>query len=230
MLTTELARYNVRDLSGTAYAEIRNAILAGTFLPGVQLNERQLAEQFGVSRTPVRDALRRLNTEGLVRQMPHIGVFVRKLEVTEAIDLLELRRALEAAAADRAARQVTPEETESLLKLAEEVDASIGESDDTDKTRSLELNFHQAVADLSANAELMRVLANVKAVYLTVFPQAIQPVIRGHKRTVAITHSEIARAIASGDTRKAHQIIWDHFEPTLCELRRGSGEDVMQTD
>ena len=149
MLTAELAKYNVRDLSGTAYEEIRNATLAGTFPPGTQLNERQMAEQFSVSRTPVRDALTRLATEGLVRQIPHIGVFVRKLDITEAIDLMEIRQALEAAAAERVARQVTPEQAESLVQLAEEIDASTVQSDESDETRSLEIAFHSSVADLS---------------------------------------------------------------------------------
>lgn len=225
MAVSELVKYNVQHRSGNAYAEVRDAILAGHFKPGMQLNERQLAEEFGVSRTPIRDALTRLASDGLVKQIPHIGVFVRKLDVGEAIQLMELRRALEAASAESAARRLKPEQTPALLKLAAEVDASIRESDDTDQTRALELAFHRAVADLSGNAELMRVLENVKTIYLTLFPQAIRPAIRGNRSPTVITHAGIARAIASGDPRKAHEIMWDHFEPTLVELREDFEEE-----
>ncbi len=225
MAISELTKYNVQHRSGNAYAEIRDAILDGQFTPGTQLNERQLAEEYGVSRTPVRDALTRLASEGLVKQIPHIGVFVRRLDVEEALELLELRRALEAAAAESASRRLSLDQADELLKLGEEVDASINESDDSDKTRALELKFHRAIADLCANRELVRVLANIKAVYLTLFPQAIRPVIRGQKRITAVTHVEIARAIASGDVKKAHEVMWEHFEPTLGELRKNFAEE-----
>ena len=238
VLTTELAKYNVRDASGNAYAGICDAILAGTFPPGTQLNERQLAEQFNVSRTPIRDALTRLATEGLVRQIPYIGVFVRKLDVSEAIDLLEIRQALEAVAAERVARQVTPEQAESLLQLAEEVDASFVRCDESDETRCLEIEFHGTVAKLSGNKELIRMLDNVKTVYLTVFPQAIRPSIRthrarmaathadsGHREPIAAPHTDVARAIASKDPKKAHQAMWDHLDVALVELRSGSAEE-----
>lgn len=225
MAVSEMTKYNVKHLSGNAYAEVRDAILSGKFMPGVQLNERQLAEQFNVSRTPIRDALTRLAAEGLVAQIPHIGVFVRKLDIDEARALLELRRALEAAAAESAARRLKREEAEALVALAEEVDTSIEESDDTEQTRSLELGFHRKVSELSANTEIIRVLANVKVVYLTLFPQAIRPAIRDLKRTPAIRHAEIARGIAFGDAKTAHQLMWDHFEPTLTELRKNLTEE-----
>jgi DNA-binding FadR family transcriptional regulator len=89
----------------------------------------------------------------------------------------------------------------------------------------LEVKFHRAVAELSANRELIRVLGNVKAVYLTLFPQAILPAIRVRRSPTEITHADIACAIASGDPKKAHQVMWDHFAAPLRDFHKDFAEE-----
>ena len=101
---------------GSAYDEIRRGIVEGRYRPGERLVEQRIAEELDLSRTPVREAFRRLQSEGLVEVQPNRGVSVRGLTVDEIGDLYELRARLEAMAAERAATRALAEE---LVKLTE---------------------------------------------------------------------------------------------------------------
>src|SRR5687768_11444608 len=97
----------VRNASALAADLIREAIMDGRLEPGARLKEERLAQDLGISRTPVREALQRLNTEGLVQARPNRGTFVRAYEPAELDELYELRALLEGHAARRAAERLT---------------------------------------------------------------------------------------------------------------------------
>ena len=99
-----------------AYATIRTGILDGRFRPGDRLREEHLAEISGVSRTPVREALRRLATEGLVELTPGLGAFVSSWSVADLEAIFAVRALVEAAVAEQAARHLTAADIDALAK------------------------------------------------------------------------------------------------------------------
>ena len=103
-----------------AYELIRSAIVENRYAPGQRLIEQRIAEEFGLSRTPVREALRRLEAEGLIVAQKHRGARVRPMSTTELVDLYGLRMRLESYAAELAAQRATEEEIDALGEAVEE--------------------------------------------------------------------------------------------------------------
>src|SRR5574344_883633 len=100
---------------------IRQAIIDGTFTRGERLMEIQLAEQMGVSRTPVREAIRKLELEGFVVMIPRRGTYVADLSIKDINDVYEIRISLDVLAAGLAAERIEPEELEELNRLLLEI-------------------------------------------------------------------------------------------------------------
>ena len=103
-------------LRDVVFKTLRQAILKGELEPGERLMEIQLAERLGVSRTPIREAIRKLELEGLVLMIPRKGAEVAKISENNLRDVLEVRRSLEELAIDLACQRITAEELESLNK------------------------------------------------------------------------------------------------------------------
>lgn len=111
---------NYKPLREIVFLHLREAILEGKLEPGRRLMEIQLAEELGVSRTPVREAIRKLELEGLVVMVPRKGAYVADVSVKDMLEVLEIRGALEGLAASLAAERMTKEDTEILKKVASE--------------------------------------------------------------------------------------------------------------
>jgi DNA-binding GntR family transcriptional regulator len=109
----------VRSLFYTIYDRIKQDIVSGQLQPGEPLSEEDLAQRLQASRTPVREALRRLNHEGLVRIVPNKGAFVRVLTVRDIREIYEVREALESFAAGQAATRMSLEQISAISQLAE---------------------------------------------------------------------------------------------------------------
>ena len=146
-----------------AYAEIRDAIHAGRFPPGSHLKEGELADLIGVSRTPIREALRRLNAEGAVRFMRNHGAFVADWSVTEIREIFELRAMLEGYAAERAAERATPQQVVELRRLAEEMIALEAQETPDFLSRIAEANgeFHRLITQAAGTPRLTIMMAQV---------------------------------------------------------------------
>jgi len=206
-----LKKYVTPHRSGKAYKAIYNAILAGEYAPGTQLTERFIAEELGLSRTPVRHALARLASQGLVEEIPHVGVFVRKLEPDDVVELLELRRVLEAGAARMAALKMTPAQSEAVLKLARKTER-LENAKDYVATRETEIRFHNLICTIAANGELAGVSDNVRVIFFSLCPKTVWLDIFPAGKGVGPNHVSVAEALACGDGRKAYDAMWDHIE------------------
>ena len=106
-------------LENAVYAAIEERILSGEFCPGEPLTEARITEITGASRTPVRDALHRLERDGLVRIEPNRGAFVVGITREDLADIYEVRRRVEGLAARRAAEHVTEDDKQTLLEIVE---------------------------------------------------------------------------------------------------------------
>ena len=131
----------------TAYQAVFDAIAAGRIKPGERLRETDLAETIGLSRTPVREAIRRLEAEGLVTHEPRIGAVVKTLTQQEIVELYEMRIVLETTAASMAAKHASDAEVRTLLKLNTEM---LDASDDPSAVAAINQRFHMCIV----NAEL----------------------------------------------------------------------------
>ena len=104
---TKLNLDEYKPLRDVVFENLRGAIVEGRLKPGQRLMEVQLAEQLGVSRTPVREAIRKLELEGLVVMLPRKGAYVANMSLKDLIDVLEIRASLEGLAASLAAERIT---------------------------------------------------------------------------------------------------------------------------
>ena len=218
---TEL--YGVVDSARGPYETIRDGILSGRRKPGDRLIERKLAEELGVGRLAVREALRSLAADGLVETIPHIGSFVRKLTGQDALDILDVRRGIESTAALLAAERATPEEVEELRALADRVEECDAQGDFS-AIRDAELAFHRFVVRLSANREIENICHNVRAIYGSLWDGPRErdgESLRDPRRHAGprVTHKDVADAIASGDSMAAFTAMWEHFDGTVKFLR-----------
>ena len=126
-------------LRDVVFNTLRQAILKGELAPGERLMEIQLAERLGVSRTPIREAIRKLELEGLVLMIPRKGAEVAKISEKSLRDVLEVRRSLEELAIELACQRMTAEESNSLAQAEEELKKAVARGDarkiaETDKT------------------------------------------------------------------------------------------------
>lgn len=139
-------------------AELRRRIVDGDYAQGERLTETRLADDFGVSRNPVREALRVVEAEGFVQILPRRGAVVATLDETAVRDLFAVREQLETLAAGLAAERATPKDVDRLRRLLEDASAAT-EAKDFDRVAELNSAFHRAVIDISGNRWLLSISA-----------------------------------------------------------------------
>jgi GntR family transcriptional regulator of vanillate catabolism len=204
----------------SALLQLRDLILSGDLAPGQRLQELALVDRLGVSRTPVRAALVRLQEEGLVEAVPSGGYAVRAFSEQEVNEAIELRGVLEGLAARLAAEKgAGPERLSPLKAILAEIDAVIGVSQltTTDFERYVELNerFHQALTALAGSPLLAQQVARAYALPFAspsgfVMVQAIQPQAH-HILTIAQDqHRCVVEAIENREGARAEAIMREH--------------------
>lgn len=119
-----------RTLTAQVVARVRDLILSGEMAPGSRIDQNELAQRFGISLVPIREALARLQSSGLVRILPHRGAFVESLSTEELIDIYAVREVLEEEAARLAAENLTDADIVALEELAQQMEATAAAHDD----------------------------------------------------------------------------------------------------
>lgn len=176
--------------------ELRGAIVAGALRPGDRLVERELAERFGVSRVPVREAIRALLSEGFVVADSPRRLVVRQLTRADVDELFELREALEVYAAGLAARRATPDTLAVLDDILEQA-ARATQAQDADKITELNTSFHDHILAMAGNTLLTAALEPVEG--------RLRWLTRQNEEwpKLLAEHRELAGAVASGDDVRA---------------------------
>lgn len=144
------------------YEQLKAMAVSYEFKPGERLNEGDIARRLGVSRTPLREALNRLNTEGFLRFAPGKGFFCRELDAHEIFDLYELRKSIEVAAVRLAIRRAKDDDIDALIAFLDATGPDPGERTAVEQVE-LDETFHERLMAMSNNAEMLRVLRNVNA-------------------------------------------------------------------
>ena len=203
------------SLAERAYVAIRRMIVTLALGPGSVINERELVEQLGIGRTPVREALRRLAQEGLVEVYPRRGMFVTDVDVRNLALISEVRAALEPEAARLAAERATKAERAELQELLDALDA--GSSDDQ-ALMALDERIHRAVYRCARNDLLAATLEQYYVLALRIWTIALD---RQHQLKDAVQeHRALLEAIHDGDGERAAATMRAHVEDFEQAMRR----------
>jgi DNA-binding GntR family transcriptional regulator len=189
-------------------------ILSGVLPPGQRLNADELAESFGVSRIPVREALRSLHAAGWIEIRPRHGAFVRERSLQELDDLFHVRGMLEAEAARLGAKHRSEEH---LIAMAAAHDDLVAGNQSNDPVAAAEANsrFHRAVAEASGNA----VLADLNEQLAKRIRWYFATVAKARAGHSAEEHAELLRAIREEDARRASRLAREHVVRTSSLVR-----------
>ena len=148
-------------LRDVVFNTLRQAILRGELKPGERLMEIQLANKLGVSRTPIREAIRKLELEGLVLRIPRKGAEVAEITEKNMLDVLEVRRALEELAVKLACERITEEEIQELKEAADAFQKILSEKDIT-KIAEADEAFHDVIFKSTGNDRLIQLLNSLR--------------------------------------------------------------------
>ncbi len=196
------------------YEGMKSLIVSYTLKPGERVNEVEHSKQFGVSRTPLREALNRLGTEGLLDFIPKRGYFCRSLNPKEVFDLYELRKAIEIAGIRLATDLATEEQIKALRNFLDDA-----ESDDKGRTNDelakLDEIFHERLVQLSGNAEMLRVLRNVNVRIRFVRGKNWDKVTRAKSRA---DHRAVLSALRLRREEEAVEILERHISRRMDQI------------
>jgi DNA-binding GntR family transcriptional regulator len=190
------------------YDHLRAAILSGRLEPGAELAEVPLSEELGVSRGPIREAIGRLASEGLVTVRPRRGAVVSPLSKEEFLELYQVREALERMAVKLAVRRLQPEDFAALQRLIDDM-ATHAERGQVDDFFEANAAFHARLVDASGNAklgELYRQLLDQIGRYRT---RSLR--LRGNLQRSVAEHAAILRAAKRGDAERAAHLMSEHI-------------------
>jgi DNA-binding GntR family transcriptional regulator len=203
-------------LRALACDQIRTWIVTGRLAPGSRLVENVLAEELGVSRIPVREALKQLQTEGFVDIAPRRGAVVAEVSMKEAEDFYEVRSALESFAARKAAQCHKPADLDRLQRIVEDGRKALRMEAWPELTR-LNSAFHEAIAAATGNDHLVELMAAYGLKLAWIFSASAQ-----RRGAAAWTeHEEIIAAIADGDAELAEVLAARHIVRSQREFTAG---------
>lgn len=208
-------------LKDQAYEEIKQAILVGDIPPGTFLAERQLAERLGMSKTPVKAALERLEHEGFLIVSPQQGIVIREMTVDQIADQYELRTALESYVLRTVAGRLTAEQIGRVQANLSAHKAIVGTGNVSEGV-ALDTAFHMLFVEFLGNQEILRLISQLR--------EKIERVIRkvfhlnpGRIDSSYVEHLAIADAVLAGNKSLAGKLIEDHLEcgkQTILSPRR----------
>ncbi|WP_212995943.1 GntR family transcriptional regulator [Winogradskya consettensis] len=202
------------------YTALRTAILRGEFAPRQRLIETELTEQYATSRFLLRNALTRLETEGLIELQPNRGARVREISVQEAIEITEIRRVVEGLVAARAAERVTDAEIAFLHDLGESMKAAVQA---TDMLRYSELNaqLHATVRSIAQHDSATRIIEQLNG--QMVRHQFRLSLVPGRPTVSMPEHLAIITAVSSRDPEAAELAMRAHLTSVLDALKAFAG-------
>ena len=196
-------------LRDVVFKTLRQAILKGELEPGERLMEIQLAERLGVSRTPIREAIRKLELEGLVLMIPRKGAEVAKISESNLRDVLEVRRSLEELAIDLACQRITEEELDELNKAEVDFKAAI-ENGDAMQIAQTDESFHEIIYNSTKNQKLVQILNNLRE---QMYRYRLEYIKDADKRQILmVEHEHILKALTLRHIQEAKMAVREHID------------------
>ena len=204
-------------LRDVVFNTLREAILKGELKPGERLMELQLAAKLGVSRTPIREAIRMLEQEGLAVTIPRKGAEVAKMTEKDMEDVLQIREALDELAAKIACEQISEEQLEELVATMHEFEEST-KTDNVKKIAEADVKFHDIIYQSTGNPKLVNMLNNLRE---QMYRYRVEYLKEGETRDVLVKeHEELTKAIRERDVERAKQLSFQHIENQRMAIMR----------
>ncbi|MDV7090346.1 GntR family transcriptional regulator [Rhodococcus opacus] len=214
-----------QSLRDRAYIELRERIIEGRYPAGFRLVERELSEEFGLSRIPLREALQRLESEGFVTVAPRRGAVVAKFDAEAAEHLFDVRESLEGLAARLAALHATADELDALHAIVARSRAAA----ETGKTRqvvALNADFHRTIVEASHNPLLQDLMAPLDARLRRLFHLTST---RDDGDTMCGEHEQLYQALRARDADGAEELARRHVVGTRVEALRSLAAETGTT-
>lgn len=210
------------------YQRLLEAIASGDLRPGERLREVDLAHRLNVSRTPVREALKDLESDGLVEHLPRVGASIKALSYAEVVELYEMRAVLEGVAARLAARSASVLEVQEMAKLNDQMAQAL---DDPHAMSQINRRFHHLLFNAAKNRYLLQAVSLVQKTLLVVGPSTLSEVSRAHE--VIAEHQAVIDALLAGQGAQAEAAMVAHIEAShrarLRQLALRMGETMVGT-
>ncbi len=196
-------------LRDVVFQTLRQAILRGELKPGERLMEIQLANKLGVSRTPIREAIRKLELEGLVLMIPRRGAVVAEITEKSLRDVLEVRGALEELAVDLACERITQEDISKLKAAAKGFEETLSSGDVTEIAEA-DVKFHDIIYLSTDNQRLIQLLYNLRE---QMYRYRVEYLKRKEvHETLLSEHEHIIACLEAGDKSEAKDAICTHID------------------
>jgi phosphonate utilization transcriptional regulator len=202
-----IALLQTSSLASVVQGELERMILSGELAPGAKLTEMALAAQMGVSRGPLREAFRMLEEAGLLRTEKNRGVFVRDVPIDEAIEIFDLRAAMEELVGRRLAETITPAQLKEIRTMVDAMERAV-KGEDARGYHLLNLQFHERLVEMAGNRKLSAIYRKLIK-ELSLFRRMnladawLMPI-------SASEHRAIVKAIAAGDAQAAGRALFEH--------------------
>ncbi|HTT54898.1 MAG TPA: GntR family transcriptional regulator [Streptosporangiaceae bacterium] len=197
-----------RSLADLAYQEIQDRLVRLDIRPGAPINEEDLCLRLGLGRTPVREALKRLEYERLVVAYPRRGTFATEINVTDLTHISEVREVIEPAAAARAARHATPADRATFQALAGELAAALGPGGPPGELLTLDVRIHRAIYAATHNPYLEDTLIRYGNLATRIWCLFLDRL--ADMAAHVGEHRELLRVLAGGDAERAADIARRH--------------------
>ncbi len=215
-----MEEHQEHSLGGRVFQKIRTDILKGRYKESDELRENAIGKELGVSRTPVREALRQLELEGLVTIVPNRGAYVTGISHKDVWDIYVIRSFLEGLCARWAAEHITDEQLEGLeeILLLSEFQINRESGFNTDQVTALDGRFHAALYEASGSRMLSRVLTDFHN-YVQVARKTSFVSEERARRSIR-EHRQILRAIRDRDAETAEQLANEHIMHVMQNLKK----------
>ena len=202
-------------LRDVVFNTLRQAILRGELKPGERLMEIQLANKLGVSRTPIREALRKLELEGLVNMVPRKGAEVADITEKSLRDVLEVRKALEELSVQLACEKITEEEIEELKRVAERFKDTLDDQDVT-KIAEADVAFHDVIYTATDNQKLILLLNTLREQMYRYRVEYLKKE-EAYPQLIA-EHEELIDNISKRNKEEATRIMCEHIDNQVATV------------
>jgi len=198
---------------------IRQMIIKKELKTDQRISERQLSQKFGISTAPVKEALRILQTEGLVRTIPRVGTFVAGISDNHIYQIVAMRGALEGVAANFAAQRRSDDDIRQMTGLLDEVEANLNQGLDSQKISKLNESFHKILREASQNDYLINLIRTMNSIDRTIRSLSFEVKDADSEAQRAYNeHRAILQAIISQNSELAEQRMNQHIRRVANEV------------
>jgi len=207
-----------RSLADQAYETIKDRLVMLDIRPGEPLNDGLLAAELGMGRTPVREAIKRLETDHLLVSYPRRGTFATSVDITELAAIWDIRSVLEPVAARRAAENATPAVRREMAELIQRLHALDESGEAQRELMSLDMSVHRLIYRAAGNPHLEDVLIRYDNLSTRIWCLVIErlPGLSGH----IVEHAALLQAIVDGDADRAAGLALAHVTDFETEIRK----------